>query len=185
MKGSRSGFTLIETLIIVVVAGVLAAFGIAKMTNMMRTKKLDGEARALYAAIAYTHAQVLKKDVACLIVFDAANNAWSVYEDRDADGVADAGEKVSTTTLASQVAFGAGPSGPSTGPGGTGLPASKVEGTWAAKILLDRDRGASISAGSVYLCAPSVKAKTFCIRMPAGSRKLEFWRWDGSSWTQP
>jgi type II secretory pathway pseudopilin PulG len=182
MKSSRSGFTLIETLVIVVVAGVLAGAGIAKFSSLMKIKKLDGEARALYAAIAYTHAQVLKKDVACLIVFNVPGNAYSVYEDRDADGVADAAELVSTNTLPSPVTFGSASSGPTSGPNATGLPASKVEGGWAAKMLLDRDRAATINAGSVYLYATSVKTKTYCIRMPAGSRKLEFWRWDGSLW---
>jgi Tfp pilus assembly protein FimT len=169
-------------MVIIVVAGILAGAAVARFSAMLKMKKLDGETRALYSAIAFTRSQVLKKDYAYLMVFDAAHNSYSVYEDRNANRAADAGELVSTQALASQVAFGIPSSGgPAAGPGGTGVPSAKVEG-WTPVMLFDRDRAATVDKGSVYLCAPSVKTRTYCIRMPAASRNLELWRWDGSRW---
>jgi prepilin-type N-terminal cleavage/methylation domain-containing protein len=183
MKNPQSGFSMVETIAVVVITGIIATMAVTKLSGMARMRKLDGEARLLLGEINRTHARVLKKDLACLIKFTPASRIYQVYEDVNANGVADAAELVISDTLGSGVVFGPAVSGPTVGPNATGSPAAKVEGAWAASMLLDRDRAATINTGSVYLSVTNVKAKTYCIRMSAGNRNLEIWRWDGSAWT--
>jgi prepilin-type N-terminal cleavage/methylation domain-containing protein len=181
MKSSQRGVTLVEIIVVVAITGLIAGLGIAKLLTFQKIRKLDGEARALYGAMVHARAQVLKKDRAYLMKFiTSGTNRYEVYEDADADGVADAGEIVSRQNLAAQVSFGSPSGGPASGPGGTGNPLSKVEGNWTTAMLFDRDRAVTINTGTLYMQASSINRRVYCIRMPAGTRQLQLWRWDGT-----
>jgi prepilin-type N-terminal cleavage/methylation domain-containing protein len=177
------GFTLIEMMVAVSVVGLLAGLAVSKWSAFQRSKALDAEANAFTAVLADARSRVMKKDMPHLIALDADGSGYALYEDRDADKVADPDERISGHRLPSTVNFGAPSLGGQKGPGGAGSPASSTEGGWAANLYLDADRLATLNEGSLYLSAPGLKNRAVCIRKAAGARQAQVWRWDGSRWT--
>ncbi len=75
---TRRGFTLIETLVGVALAGVIAGTGAMATTSLAATLRLAATSRTLVQTIRETRAQAMAEGTALEIAFDVAIGAWSV-----------------------------------------------------------------------------------------------------------
>lgn len=117
MKKRMCGFTLLELMVVVVIAGLLLGIGVPAMGNFIRNSRMTGAANDLIAALHLARSEAIKRrvtvtacpsanpldpdedDVACLTTGMASRqlnsaNGWIVFVDSDGDGIRDAGEEL-------------------------------------------------------------------------------------------
>jgi len=104
MKKRNRGFTLLELMVVIVLAAILFGVGIPSFTNFIRNARMTSAANDLIAAVHMTRAEAVKRrDVA--VACSSANpmaaspacsqgTGWFVWADLNANLVADAGEPV-------------------------------------------------------------------------------------------
>jgi prepilin-type N-terminal cleavage/methylation domain-containing protein len=80
---TRRGFTLIETLVVVAVAGIVAATCAAATTSLAAALRLTATSRSLAQAIRETRARAMAEGIPLEVVLDTATATWSV---RSLDG---------------------------------------------------------------------------------------------------
>jgi prepilin-type N-terminal cleavage/methylation domain-containing protein len=110
MKERIQGFTLLELVVVLLIAGVLLGVGIPGMTSFIRNSRMTSAANDFIAALHLARTEAIKRrmaitacassnpfaadedDIACLSTGAAsrqlnANNGWIVFVDRNGDGV--------------------------------------------------------------------------------------------------
>lgn len=103
MKKAQSGFTLLELMLVVTIAGLLLAFGIPAMGDFFRNARITGAANDVMAALHFTRSEAIKRRQAVTLCTSAnaldANPAcaasplltgWIAFVDDNGDNVADA-----------------------------------------------------------------------------------------------
>jgi type IV fimbrial biogenesis protein FimT len=108
MKRAQPGFTLLELMVVLAIAGVLFAVGIPAMGNFLRNSRITGAANDVMAALHFTRSEAVKRRLpvtlctSASLVTDAnptcANSAfltgWVAFVDTNQSGQRDAGELV-------------------------------------------------------------------------------------------
>lgn len=107
MKNRHFGFTLVEALIVVAIAALLAALAVPSFNTMLMKRSVQGAALALVADIRYARSEALRRSVKVSICSLAASstdtcsgdpakwaNGWIVFVDTSNTGVRDAGEEI-------------------------------------------------------------------------------------------
>lgn len=79
MRGRR-GFSLVESVAVVGLMGVLAAMGSVRVAELARTARLAGAARTLGATLRLARGQALAGAAPVVAVFDAATGAYEVLD---------------------------------------------------------------------------------------------------------
>lgn len=107
MKKAQSGFTLLELMLVVTLAGVLLGFGVPAMGAYLRNARITGAANDVMAALHFTRSEAIKRRQAVTLCTStnpqAVNPAcaasplltgWIAFVDINQDGQRDAGEAV-------------------------------------------------------------------------------------------
>lgn len=108
MKRSREGFTLLELMVVLAIAGVLLAVGIPSMTDFVRNSRITGAANDVMAALHFTRSEAVKRRLPVTLCTStspvtSANptcaasaflTGWIVFVDTNQSGQRDAGELV-------------------------------------------------------------------------------------------
>ena len=103
----RSGFTLVELLMVVVIVGMMA--GIAIPRSGLASYQANSGARVVATALSHAQRLAVSQQSDVRVAFDVANNQLRVHEDRNNDNVIDAAERVVFNPLPEGVGFGLGP----------------------------------------------------------------------------
>ncbi len=100
------GFTLIELMIAVAVAGVLAAVALPSFDAMIKTNCMTTATNALISSIQGARSEAVKLKRSVIITAlnpgDSSNawgTGWTVWRDADSDGTMDSGEELRVTKL--------------------------------------------------------------------------------------
>jgi type IV fimbrial biogenesis protein FimT len=107
MKKPQSGFTLLELMLVVTIAGVLLGFGVPAMGNFFRNARITGAANDVMAALHFTRSEAIKRRVPVTLctsadplnanpVCDASAllTGWVAFVDPNQNGQRDAAEVV-------------------------------------------------------------------------------------------
>src|SRR6185436_2230148 len=91
-----NGFTFIELIISVAIAGTIAAIAIPSFSNLVNRNRLDCAASDFLhsLALARSKAAYLKTKVAVIPDGTKWDSGWTVYEDTNSDGKIDQNETV-------------------------------------------------------------------------------------------
>ncbi len=116
------GFTLIETMMVVVIVAILAAVAGPSMVDMYRTSRLSSASSALQVSLNLARSEAIKRgsDARVTVVANgtagAFTNGWTVFADGTADANAAVAPTVDTTVapIVTRLEVVAAPSGPLT-----------------------------------------------------------------------
>lgn len=100
----QTGFTVIELMIVVTIAGILLAVSVPAFQDVINRAVVNSQARTLLAAVNYTRSEAIRRnaDVTLCPSADGSgcdddwSEGWLVFADNDGDGAVDAadGEEV-------------------------------------------------------------------------------------------
>ena len=97
----QSGFTLIEILVTVAIAAILAGVAVPSLSGFLRTIKLNSISTSLVTSLQLARSEAIKRNqgimvcpsdsarTGCVATTDWGVNGWLVCYDADADGVCD------------------------------------------------------------------------------------------------
>lgn len=107
MKTAQSGFTLLELMLVVTIAGVLLAFGVPAMGNFFRNARITGAANDVMAGLHFARSEAIKRRLPVTLCTsgDPLNNnpvcdasalltGWVAFVDPNQNGQRDGGEAV-------------------------------------------------------------------------------------------
>lgn len=83
---ARSGFTLVEMMIVISIVGVLAMVSVPAFGKYMQSWRLNGEANEIASYLRAARNAAIAKNIDAILVFDTVNNAFYYIEDTDRDG---------------------------------------------------------------------------------------------------
>ena len=103
LKESMGGFTLIELMIVLVIAAILLALAAPGMRNMLERNRLQTGAESLYSSLMFTRSEALKRNQpvimcksssgsACVTTSNDWEQGWLVYVDKDGNLAPDPNE---------------------------------------------------------------------------------------------
>ena len=105
-SSARSGMTLVELLIVVIIMGIVTGLAIPRMN--IEGYKVSSAVRGVTATLSYAQRLAVSLQHDVRVSFDAANRRLRIHEDADNDGVMDVNERVTYTNLEDGVTFGRG-----------------------------------------------------------------------------
>lgn len=80
MRG-KSGFTLVEMMVVIAVAGVLTAIAIPTYIAWLPRHRANGAARQLFTDLQYARMRAISENNDYKVEFDTGNNLYKVYDD--------------------------------------------------------------------------------------------------------
>ena len=94
IKFYNSGFTMVELMITITIAGVVAAFGVPSFTQAIQNSRLTTSANELVASLGFARSEAVKRNQAITVRKSLSEweDGWIVFVDDNEDGVKDLGE---------------------------------------------------------------------------------------------
>lgn len=134
----QTGFTIIELLITIVIAGIVMTIGIPSFTGSIRSSRLTSNINELVTALNLARSEAVKRNQPVSVIKTGTEweDGWDVITDLDEDGVLDVADN--DTLLRT---YGARPNGFTL----------RATTTYANKVVYEAS-GLSSAAGSFVLC---------------------------------
>lgn len=170
-KHSRTGFTIIEMLIVLVVVGIVVAMAAPKIDTMKY--RLESDMQGLGMALMAAERQAITEQHDVIVTFDVGQGVVHIIGDKNNNGVKDAGERTRGVALSEGVVFGRA-TAPARPMGAGPVTFVKMIGGFPA-LVFHRD-GSGSEAGGFYIT--STRAVTSGTR-PQDSRAIEMERATG------
>ncbi|MBX7118319.1 MAG: prepilin-type N-terminal cleavage/methylation domain-containing protein [Gemmatimonadaceae bacterium] len=180
----RPGFTLIETLFVIALIGVMVGFAVSRMSFW--SFRMDANIRLMQNAIIGAQQTAITRNVAVQVMFDANAQRLRILQDYNNNGVMDATDTVRYRPLADGARFGTPPTTVDnagaaymTGPGvvDTGNPQQK-----AIRI---GPNGALSGDAVVYVTSPRGVTEDFrALTIIGATARTGWWSHASGSWKQ-
>jgi type IV fimbrial biogenesis protein FimT len=174
----KSGFTVLELIIVIVILGILTAIGVPNYLSWLPKYRLKSAARDLYSNMQLAKLGAIKSNSDWAIVFEGASGQYEVCSGRGSDNSWGGGDDdvVKTVVLSGYN------SGVTYGHGNAGSPIGSTFGdeiTFTSNVAVFNSRGTG-DAGYVYLENSSDTTSYVVGKWTSGVIVLQ--RWDGSNW---
>lgn len=96
-KRKKSGFSLVELMVVISLLGLFIVVSIPAFGRFQRTWKLVGEAELMATTMRAARSAAINKNIEVVFRFDATNQEYFYFEDENGDGTRNAGEYQSAT----------------------------------------------------------------------------------------
>ncbi len=167
------GFTAVELGVTIVLIGLVVAFGIGHVDTT--AWKLDAAGHQVEQRLRAARALAVLRQHDVVVSFDTEGRVITVHEDRNSDGVIDAGERVTNRTLEGRAVFDRASAPPFAG---------FVDGavTFPAMSVTFERNGSASQEGAVYVGWPGVE-KMRVVVVSRATGYAEMYRYNGSDWS--
>jgi len=179
----RSGLTVIELLIVLIILGIVAAI-VAPRIDLGRYE-VESAMRAAGVTLLTAQRQAVTRQHDVVVQFDLPNQALRIHEDKDNDAVVDPGERVRSTPLGEHIVFGLGPApARPIGPG----PITFTKTIGGLPAIVFRRNGSASQFGGFYLTSRrAVNSGTHendarCVEIEAATGRLSWYRYGAPVW---
>jgi prepilin-type N-terminal cleavage/methylation domain-containing protein len=181
----RSGFTMVEMLIVVTLIGLIA--GIA-LPNVDYTRfRVDAAMRGVGTALVGAQRFAVTRQHDVVVLFDESNNTVRIHDDVNNNQQQDAGERIRGVSLGDQIVLGRGPATAHTVGGG---PVTFIKRVSGLPALTFHRNGAASEYGGFYLTSrrslQSAAAATDgrLVMVERATGRISWYRFNGSTWTE-
>jgi prepilin-type N-terminal cleavage/methylation domain-containing protein len=178
----RRGFTIIEMVIVLVVAGFLMALAVPKIDFILMKYRADAAAQLIRSTLQQAQRNSLVRQYDVVVSFDTAGGRIRVLQDVNNNGAIDVGETVNTKSFEDGSHYAA----PPTALAGFGT--KVIDGptiktlTAYPTVTFHRDGSAS-SDFTVYLTSARTTLTDFrAITVTQGTGRMDWYRYDGTAW---
>lgn len=180
-RGRRAGVTLLEMLTVLVIIGVVAAFGLPRLDYSRY--RADAGARMVRGALQQAQRNAIQRQHDVLVSFDVTRNRIRIVEDMNNDQQVSAGERVVWRPLEEGARFAT--------PGSTlsGVrPTSAVVGPNLRAVndlptVVFHNSGSASSDVEIYLTTARSAASDFrAIQVTQSTGRVDWFRNSGSAW---
>lgn len=175
----RVGFTLVEIVIVLVLAGLLMTLGLPRLD--FTRHRADAAVQSLRAALMQAQRTALLRQYDVVISIDTAHAAIKWFEDANNDGIIQASEHTRTYPMSDQVIFLA----PPVGIDGASAPA--VDGSALGTlnslptVTFHRD-GAATSDLILYIAGPAHPTRTYrAVRLTQSTGRTDWYRFNAAA----
>lgn len=184
LKRRRSGFTLLELLIVMSIGAIVVMIAIPNVNYA--GLRVDSAGRQLDMALLGAQRLAVLRQYSVVVAFDTAGGLVRIHEDRNSNGLLDAGEITNFVKLEEGVTFARGSVPPLPGIGAPTVSFVKKQGTMPA-VTFTRE-GAAGEAGGFYItstraaqsAAFNKESKAF--EISRGTGRTLMYSYDGSGW---
>jgi prepilin-type N-terminal cleavage/methylation domain-containing protein len=177
---NRSGFTLIELALVMVILGTISAFTLIKYQKTVAANQIEKAANSLYQELRAARSLAFRWDSQVIIKFTPQHSLCTICIDTNSNGV-DQTDICSVHRLPPRVSIG--------NPLTEGIPSlfnyAPVNGLahhWKDSLTIDPDSRGNYSHGAVYLVTDRLPKTAYCIGIPHGVQSLYFCKWEVAQW---
>ncbi len=177
---SREGFTLIETIMVLAVLGIVMAIATPNFSKWAEKHEINGQAQKVYFDLMLARTTAVKNNNIVRVAFNTTSHTYTIHNDTDEDGTQDTGETVKSVALENDINFAY-----NTGVDDVdGNAVSAAVSFGGAQTVNFDSRGQSSASGSVFLLHTSDigntndRARSITVLQATGA--VDYWTYDGS-----
>ena len=181
------GYTIIEVVITVTIAMILALSITFSMRNYMIEKSIEKEAVNFWKTLCSLRARAMKHDMYHFVDFEEGFNSYTIWKDDDGDETLDGNEEPVPNPFLAEIEYGI----PTTlddddgGPDNTAKPTSAIEWDWSANdMIIKNDDLGTINNGRICLSWARKPEIGYCIQLKGGTQNIKLFKWNGSTWIE-
>jgi len=180
-RPTSGGFTLIELMLVIGVVGILAMLAFPKVD--FTRYRMDSGARVVRTTLQNAQRLAVTRQFDIVVSFDLAAHRMRVLEDRNDNGVVDAGERVTWRSFDDSVHFATPPAGFD----GT-VPPSPVSGSGIVEVdgmpsVIFRRNGAASTELDVYLASKRARSSDYRgVHLVRATSRTGWFRYVGGAW---
>jgi prepilin-type N-terminal cleavage/methylation domain-containing protein len=150
---NSKGYGIPELLIVITIAGILAATAVPNYSQMVLRRQVDGESKKLFMDLQLARISAIKNNNDVIVSINTAGNQYTIHDDTNSDAVVDAGENVKVIALLQRVRFGFFGGGIND-PDGNAV-ANSVALVGGGSVITFNSSGEASTGGSMYLIPTS------------------------------
>jgi len=175
---NKSGFTLVELLIVIGLITTIAAIAIPNIISWLPGYRLRAAANDLYSNFQFAKIGAVKHNNNWAVVFNTGSNSYSILSDYGGSNQVE--KTVNLSDYKSGVGFGSGNATKNVPVPGSASPFDIVSYTFPNDIAIFNPRSTVGNLGYVYLANDA--GSTWAAGTPTVAGSIVLRRWLGSSW---